>query len=232
MQKRRRTNVFIVRGAAYVFLTFGIVALAYAGYVVADAYRYQAFEKSRFENVSRSEGPHPVTEGGVIGEMDVPRLGLATMVVEGDSTRILRRAVGHMPETPLPWESGNVALAGHRDSFFRPLRNIRSGDAITLKTVNGDFQYEVESTEVVPASDVQVLDASSGRTLTLVTCFPFYYVGSAPDRFVVRARAVGSPVQPAEHPSTASFSYTSSKVPPAEHAPVPDSQGKSSSVHK
>jgi sortase A len=205
MQKRRRTNVFVVRGAAYVFLMFGIAALGYAGYVLVDAHRYQAHEKSRFENVSRSDGPHPVTQGGVIGEMDIPRLGFATMVVQGDSPRILLRAVGHMPESPLPWESGNVALAGHRDSFFRPLRNIRSGDAITLKTVNGDFQYEVESTEVVPASDVHVLDASSGRTLTLVTCFPFYYVGSAPDRFVVRARAVGSPAQFAEHPSTASF---------------------------
>lgn len=205
MKKRRRTSALILRGGFYLFLAFGVVALAYAGYVFADAHRYQAFEKSRFENVSRSEGPHPVMDGGVIGEMDVPRLGLETMVVQGDSARILRRAVGHMPETPLPWESGNVALAGHRDSFFRPLRNIRSGDAITLKTVNGDFQYEVESTEVVPASDVHVLDASSGRTLTLVTCFPFYYVGSAPNRFVVRARAVRSPSQLAEHPSTTSF---------------------------
>jgi sortase A len=179
------------------FLTVGILALGYAGYVVADAHAYQAIEKSRFENVCRSEGVHPLT--------DVPRLGLQAMVVQGDSPKISRRAVGHMPGTPLPWESGNVALAGHRDGFFRPLRNIRSGDAITLKTVHGDFQYEVESTEVVPASDVRVLDASSGRTLTLITCFPFYYLGSAPNRFVVRARGVGSPAQPNEHPSTASF---------------------------
>jgi sortase A len=166
---------------------------------------YQAVETSRFENASRSEEPHPVIEGGVIGEMDVPRLGIRAMVVQGDSAKLLRRAIGHMPETPLPWESGNVALAGHRDSFFRPLRNIRSGDAITLKTVNGDFQYEVESTEVVPASDMHVLDASNGRVLTLITCFPFYYVGSAPDRFVVRAREVELPAQPVEHPSAASF---------------------------
>jgi sortase A len=205
MEKRRRANVLILRVASHVFLAFGVVALAYAGDVVADAYMYQAREKARFEDVSRSEGPHPVPEGGVIGEMDVPRLGLETMVVQGDSPKILQHAVGHMPETPLPWESGNVALAGHRDSFFRPLRNIRSGDAITLKTVNGDFQYEVESTQVVPASDIHVLDASGGRTLTLVTCFPFYYVGSAPDRFVVRARAVGSPAQLALHPNSTNF---------------------------
>jgi sortase A len=205
MKKGRRKSAIILRGAFCFFLAAGILALGYAGYVVADAHAYQALEKTRFENVSRNDVLHPVTEGGVIGEMDVPRLGIQTMVVQGDSAKILRRAVGHMPETPLPWESGNVALAGHRDSFFRPLRNIRAGDAITLKTVNGDFQYEVDSTEVVPASDMHVLDASNGQTLTLITCFPFYYVGSAPNRFVVHAREVGSPAQVTEHTSTASF---------------------------
>jgi sortase A len=204
-RKDRRTNSLTLRGAFYFFLAAGIIALGYAGYVVVDARAYQAFEKSRFENVSRSEAPHTVVEGEVIGEMDVPRLGIEAMVVQGDSSKLLRRAVGHMPETPLPWESGNVALAGHRDSFFRPLRNVRAGDAITLKTVNGEFQYEVESTEVVPPSDMHVLDATSGRTLTLITCFPFYYVGSAPDRFIVRARQVESPAQAAEHPTVASF---------------------------
>ncbi len=205
VKKGGRASSLTLRGAFYFFLAGGVLALGYAGYVIGDAHAYQAVEKSRFENVSRSEGPHPVTQGGVIGEIDVPRLGIQTMVVEGDSNRILRRAVGHMPETPLPWESGNVALAGHRDSFFRPLRNVRSGDAITLKTINGDFQYEVESTEVVPANDMHVLDASSGRTLTLITCFPFYYVGSAPNRFIVRAREVGSPPQITEHATAASF---------------------------
>jgi sortase A len=91
----------------------------------------------------------------------------------------------------LPGQQGNVVLDGHRDTFFRPLRNIRQGDTITLKTLDGDFQYQVESTAVVPPTDIQVLQASSERTLTLITCFPFYYVGSAPDRFIVRARQVG-----------------------------------------
>lgn len=205
MKKDRRASSLTLRGAFYFFLAAGILALGYAGYAIGDAHAYQLVEKSRFENVSRSEAVHPVAEGGVIGEIDVPRLGIQTMVVEGDSNKILRRAVGHMPETPLPWESGNVALAGHRDSFFRPLRNVRSGDAITLKTVNGDFQYEVESTEVVPANDMHVLDASSGRTLTLITCFPFYYIGSAPNRFIVRAREVGASPQIAGQATTASF---------------------------
>jgi sortase A len=117
------------------------------------------------------------------------------MVVQGDSPGILRRAVGHIAETALPGEWGNVGLAGHRDSLFRPLRNIRAGDAITFQTLDGDFRYQVESTEVVPPGDTQVLQASRGRTLTLITCFPFDYVGSAPNRFVVHAREVRFPEQ-------------------------------------
>jgi sortase A len=112
------------------------------------------------------------------------------MVVQGDSPSILQRAVGHLPGTALPGEAGNVALAGHRDTFFRPLRDIRSGDAITFKTLDGAFRYHVESTTVVPPSDVSSLRSLGGRTLTLITCFPFYYVGAAPDRFIVRAREV------------------------------------------
>jgi sortase A len=123
--------------------------------------------------------------------MEVPRLGLKVIVVQGDSPGILRRAVGHIRETALPGESGNVALTGHRDTFFRPLRNIRSGDVITFKTLDAEFRYRVESTAVVAPSDISVMQASRERTLTLITCFPFYYVGAAPNRFIVRARQVG-----------------------------------------
>jgi sortase A len=186
----------ILRTAYNLFLTSGTVGLTYAGCVFVDAHNYQAreqgaLEESRVKNVSRSEAPRLVIEGGVIGEMEVPRLGLKVIVVQGDSPRILRRAVGHIRETALPGESGNVALTGHRDTFFRPLRNIQSGDAITVKTLDAEFRYRVESTTVVPPSDISVLQASRERTLTLITCFPFYYLGAAPNRFIVRARQVG-----------------------------------------
>jgi sortase A len=181
-------RVVFLRVAYYVLLAGGLFGLAYAGYVIADAHIYQTIEESRFESVSRSEEPHPVIEGSAIGEMEVPRLGLKAIFVQGDSPRILRHAVGHISETALPGESGNVVLTGHRDSFFRSLRSIQPGDAITIKTLNGEFEYQVESTEVVLPSDVQVLQPSSENTLTLVTCFPFYYVGAAPKRFIVRAR--------------------------------------------
>jgi sortase A len=175
-----------------------VLALAYAGFIVADAHTYQAMEQSKFEsesrgpirNPSQNNDSHAVTKGSAIGELEVPRLGLKAIFVQGDSAKILRRAVGHLSDTALPGQRGNVVLDGHRDTFFRPLRNIRPGDTITLKTLDGDFQYRVESTAVVPPTDIQVLQPSSDRTLTLITCFPFYYVGSAPNRFIVRARQV------------------------------------------
>src|SRR5271166_3963315 len=191
-KKSPKALALIVRVAYYLFLMSGILAFVYTAYTIADAHVYQTVEKARFENVkvSRSDEPRHVVQGDVIGEMEIPRLGLRTIVVQGDSAKILRRAVGHIVETALPGKPGNVTLAGHRDTFFRPLRNIRQGDAITLKTLEGDFQYQVESTAVVPPSDIRVLQPSGERTLTLITCFPFYYVGSAPNRFVVRARQI------------------------------------------
>jgi sortase A len=194
-----RMSASISRVGSYFFLVVGLLALGYAAYVVADAHAYQAYEQSKFEDVSIKEPPVLLVEGGVIGEIQVPRLQLKAIVVQGDSHTILRRAVGHIPETALPGTLGNVVLAGHRDTFFRPLRNIRLGDAITLKTPDGAFQYLVESTEVVPASAVEVLNATTGRTLTLITCYPFDYIGPAPNRYVVRARELVSP-------STKSFS--------------------------
>jgi sortase A len=193
-----RMSASISRAGSYFFLAVGLLALGYAAYVVVDAHAYQAYEQSKFEDVGRQDAPALLVEGGVIGEIQVPRLQLKALVVQGDSHTILRRAVGHLPETALPGTPGNVVLAGHRDTFFRPLRNIRLGDAITLKTHNGAFQYLVESTEVVPATDVEVLNATAGRTLTLITCFPFDYIGPAPNRYVVRARELvsSSPDQP------------------------------------
>jgi sortase A len=179
------------RAAYYFLLTGAVLALGYGAYVVVDARAYQAVEESRLSTMRPTQGVRVVAEGDVIGEMNIPRLGLKTIIAQGESSKILRRAVGHLRETPLPGEPGNVALAGHRDGLFRPLRNIRPGDAISLNTLDGEFVYQVESTEVVLPSDVRVLQASRENTLTLVTCFPFYFVGSAPKRFIVRARQIG-----------------------------------------
>jgi sortase A len=185
----------VLRAAYYVLLAAGIMALGYAGYAVLDLYWYQHVETSKFETVSAIAEPRPVVavpiaEGGVIGEIDVPRLGLKAIIVQGDSERLLRRSVGHLPGTALPGEAGNIALAGHRDGLFRPLRDVRPGDTITLRTPDHDFQYQVEWTAVVPPTAMRVIQPTSEPALTLITCFPFYYVGAAPERFIVRARKI------------------------------------------
>jgi len=178
-------------------LAAGLLALAYAAYVVIDAHAYQTIEHRRFEAVV---APHALSEpaavdGSPIGELRIPRLGLTAVVVQGDSDAILRRAVGHLADTALPGEAGNVVLAGHRDTFFRPLKHIRAGDAVTVRTARGDVRYVVESTRVVAPTDLRVLEPTGGHTLTLITCFPFRYLGAAPERFIVLARELEAPSQ-------------------------------------
>ena len=125
-----------------------------------------------------------------MGRIEIARIGLTAMIMEGTDGRTLRRAVGHIRGTPLPGQQGNVAIAGHRDTFFRPLRNVQDDDEITLTTLHGSYRYLVDSTQVVAPEDTQVLNESSDTILTLVTCYPFYFVGPAPKRFIVRAHRI------------------------------------------
>jgi sortase A len=184
------TRTYLLRGACYFFFAFGILALGYAGFIFADSHAYQALEMKKFKQAGVLSKPHILAEGDVIGEIEVPRLGLDAIVVQGDSPASLRRAVGHLSKSALPGELGNVALAGHRDTFFRPLRDIQLGDEIRFKTPEHSFDYLVESIEVVAPHDIQVLEPSTGHDLTFITCFPFHYIGPAPKRFVIRAREV------------------------------------------
>jgi sortase A len=122
-----------------------------------------------------------------IAVLEIPRLGLVVPVLDGTDELTLNRGVGHIGGTALPGERGNVGIAGHRDGFFRVLKDVTSGDTITLVTLGERLEYTVEDIRVVEPEEVQVLDPTSMPVLTLVTCYPFYYVGSAPKRYVVRA---------------------------------------------
>jgi sortase A len=197
-----------LRAAFYVFFALGIAALGYAGYAELDLFWFQHIELAKIEAVPIIPQPPaaepasivaPLAVGEVIGEIEVPRLNLKAAVVEGDSERLLRRSVGHLPDTAMPGQAGNVALAGHRDGLFRPLRNVLPGDLITFRTHDRQFEYQVEWTAIVPPSATQVIQPTSEPVLTLVTCYPFYYVGAAPQRFIVRARslAASDPAAPA-----------------------------------
>jgi LPXTG-site transpeptidase (sortase) family protein len=123
----------------------------------------------------------------VLGRIEIPRIGVSAIVREGDDDATLSIAVGHIPGTARPGERGNMALAGHRDSFFRALRHIRIHDAIRISTAGRRYEYRVDATEVVAPEATEVLDQTGAAVLTLVTCYPFGYLGHAPNRFIVRA---------------------------------------------
>lgn len=125
------------------------------------------------------------------GKIEIPRLGVAGEIREGADDDTLSVAVGHVPGTALPGPTGNVALAAHRDGYFRGLRRVREGDAITVTTARGVFHYEVDCIEVVEMTNVAVLAPTVEPTLTLITCYPFDYVGHAPQRLIVRAHRTG-----------------------------------------
>ena len=167
--------------------------LGYCGFAVVDAWSFQRSESIDLDRLLRdqravSHGVVSAAGGGLIGRIEIPRLLLSAVVVEGIGKTTLRRAVGHIPGTALPGQPGNVAISGHRDTFFRPLKDLKIKDEIQFSTLNGDFRYVVESVVVVDPNNVGVLAPSSENLLTLVTCYPFFYVGAAPKRFVVRAR--------------------------------------------
>ena len=119
--------------------------------------------------------------------LHIPRIGLDVPVLKGTSDATLDRGVGHIEGTPMPGASGNSGLAGHRDGYFRGLKDVTLGDAIELETLHGTQTYRIERTWIVTPDDVSVLDPTPAQSITLVTCYPFYFVGSAPQRFIVRA---------------------------------------------
>ena len=210
-----RTNAFL-RWSQRLFFLVGILALGYVGFVLVDAKLYQAYYTWRFQqdldglrlSVNRGVSlPLPSSppslakayranaeslrmggrEGAPLGRIEISAIGLEVMILEGTDDGTLQRAVGHIPGTALPGQAGNVAIAGHRDTFFRPLRNIQKDDEITLTTLNGTYRYRVDSTKIVEPEEIGVLYDSGDAILTLVTCYPFNFVGSAPQRFIVRA---------------------------------------------
>jgi sortase A len=175
------------------FIT-GILLLGYVGFTLLETRLYQVSAKRSLENEIRDEKERPqaqskppVRKGDVLGRMDIPRLGMSVAVLQGTSSRVLRLGIGHIAGTPLPGEDGNIGIAGHRDTFFRGLKDIRKNDEIQLQTASGLSRYTVDWAKVVANDDQSVLAPSNESALTLVTCYPFYFVGPAPKRFVVRA---------------------------------------------
>ena len=193
--RQRRVLLWLER----LLLVVGIVLVGYYGYVSAETYLYQAYENRELDAILASAPAHAASApapaarrripvpGAILGRSEIPRVSVSTGVRAGSDARTLQLAVGYIAGTALPGERGNMGLAGHRDTFFRKLKDIRPDDIIRVVTPSGAFAYRVERTTVVDPHDVWVLDPTDGATLTLVTCYPVTYVGSAPQRFIVRA---------------------------------------------
>jgi sortase A len=200
------------------FLAIGVALLGVVAYAVVDAKLFQERESHLFKHAmkpsaevaAQSVSPVPSTSsesdelrrevqpvsfapGSAIGRLEVGRIGIDVIIAEGTDGKTLRRGVGHVEGTPLPGQPGNVAIAGHRDTYFRALRNVRQDDAITLTTADGSYLYQVDWMKVVDDDATDVLSESNDSVLTLVTCYPFYFVGPAPKRFIVRAHRIESP---------------------------------------
>ena len=194
---------------ARVLAVVGVVLLGWSAFKLLQARQYQHEDLKTLDRVLAEPSPPaaapepappppppPPPPGSVIGSLDIPRLKFSGVVIEGDDDTSLDRGIGHLPDTPLPWENGNSAYAGHRDTIFRPLKHIKAGDEMRLKTPHGEFLYRVEKTSIVMPTDVSVLDPTDESTLTLITCYPFNYVGHAPKRFIVRASQIRQGASP------------------------------------
>jgi sortase A len=204
----KKSVQWALRWMQRVLLAGAVAMLGWCGFVMGEAWIFQKQERRQLEqwladpktvgarptlaSISLKPSP-PLAIGSLIGRLEISRLGVSAMLIEGVSRTNLRRAIGHIPGTAVPGQPGNVGISGHRDTFFRPLRNIRENDIIIVTTPVSAYRYRVVSTRIVSPDDVAVLNPGETEVLTLVTCYPFYFVGAAPDRFVVRAQRIQDP---------------------------------------
>jgi sortase A len=177
---------------SYLFGAAGLVALAYCAIEFGEGLLFQAREAERVRAplVTKAEGPKVAPRlpaGSPVAKLMIPSLALSATILEGAGQRELKLGPGHISGTALPGKGGNFAVAGHRDTFFRPLRHIHTEDVIEVTVDEHTYLYHVVSTEIVNPDDIHSLYPAGHDTLTLVTCYPFYFIGPAPRRFIVRA---------------------------------------------
>lgn len=172
----------IAVGAALLYWSAGYFLQIRGAHELAELQTLKRSDSSRADRLRTN-----LDEGSVVGMIRIPRLEVASVIFEGTSERTLVGGVGHLRPSSFPDEAGNVVLAAHRDTYFRQLERVRPGDDVLVDTLAGKQWYTVESTEIVTPDRIDLLKATPKPTLTLVTCYPFTYLGRAPKRFIVRA---------------------------------------------
>jgi sortase A len=198
MATNTSTTNRLLKCSLAILWTLAAVTLFHWGRSALARALYQKESQTALHEALASGRPRIPTPHEWLGRLAIPRLQLSVMVLEGAEESDLALGVGHIPGTARPGQSGNAGLAGHRDTFFRALRGIRPGDEILWTSLENSSRYVVEFTEVVDAAEIRVLNSTEETTLTLVTCYPFYYIGPAPERFVVRAHLAGNRPDPGE----------------------------------
>lgn len=187
-------GAMLLRGAYRIFFITAALSISFVALTLLHARFYQGAALKTLEHRISVEAQQNMSlpgtaakEGDVLGRIEIPRLGMSVAILEGTTSQTLLLGVGHIEGTALPGESGNSAIAGHRDTYFRSLRDIRPTDEIQIQTASGLSRYEVESLQIVGPDNIEVLAPSAGSSITLVTCYPFRFIGAAPERFVVHA---------------------------------------------
>ena len=187
---RRKLSKQLLRWSRAVLVAGSLCLLGDCAFVLANTWLADRQASRAFAQTGAPSPPTSdslIAAGELVGRLEIPRLKISVAVAEGTDAATLRRAAGHISGTALPGQSGNIGIAGHRDTLFRPLRNARQGDVIMLVTSQGEYRYRVVSTKIVRPTEVAVLKPDGHEILTLITCYPFYFIGPAPDRFIVRA---------------------------------------------
>ncbi len=214
---RRVSDVLLLAGA----LGAGIWIGSTIAMTVYQHWQNFAFEHNRSARKQTAPPPAPaprLRDGEIVGRLSIPRLHVEAMIREGTTSPTLAIALGHIPGTALPGQPGNIGVAGHRDTLFRALRNVEKDDEITFETQRASYSYRVESTEIVTPEHVEVLKAGAQPELTLVTCYPFYYIGAAPKRFIVKAKLISTGAESMADKVTPPIQAP----PPAPQPPRPD----------
>jgi sortase A len=197
-----RKNLFLVTGRflGSAVAAIGMSILAIAATTVFEGWFFQGWGHRQLsatplygeqvhaagKQSDAKRNPRP-SRGMLLAKLQVPRLNMSVVVLEGSDDRTLTKGPGHIEETALPGELGNVGIAGHRDTHFRPLRNIQINDKVIVTTTTSTIHYFIDTIDIIHPTDMEILDPTSGPALTLVTCYPFEFIGNAPMRFVIRA---------------------------------------------